>query len=313
MKTRRLAATYPLVSSLAGCSRPPPPPTLGCANQLYDQCGGLTFSGLACCPTDAECHVENEYYHQCRPSSTVKPPPPPTQAQPPPPLPDPCSLLTGRQDVRQTKNKWCPQLNVNQAGDGGCDSWYTKSMKGTRLCLPPRSGSSLCRVTSLYDCPDPSPFSPPPPLPPISCDLSGCVGCSGSSCSVCADEKYAECCINAPGNTKASCCAQHPLAASRPVCIAAPPPPPPSPAAPLGCSQLAHRQDARKERRPKKWCGQLTVDDTGDAGCAGWYTASRKGKRLCEPPTKDGSTQCLVGDLFSCPDESHECLAMATR
>lgn len=39
------------------CPSGPPPPTPGCPNQMYAQCGGKTFSGNHCCPTGASLHA----------------------------------------------------------------------------------------------------------------------------------------------------------------------------------------------------------------------------------------------------------------
>jgi len=46
-------------------------PPSGCKNQAYAQCGGASFTGETCCPSGSTCHVSNEYYSQCIPSSTL--------------------------------------------------------------------------------------------------------------------------------------------------------------------------------------------------------------------------------------------------
>eukprot|EP00245_Coleochaete_scutata_P000162 TRINITY_DN1016_c0_g1_i1.p1 TRINITY_DN1016_c0_g1~~TRINITY_DN1016_c0_g1_i1.p1 ORF type:complete len:148 (-),score=4.10 TRINITY_DN1016_c0_g1_i1:386-829(-) len=45
----------------------PPPPGPPCGNVLYDQCGGVKFTGLTCCPPRSSCVKSDEYYSQCRP------------------------------------------------------------------------------------------------------------------------------------------------------------------------------------------------------------------------------------------------------
>jgi len=46
-------------------SHPPPPPPSGCANKLYDQCGGQGFKGPTCCPSGSTCKAQSQYYSQC--------------------------------------------------------------------------------------------------------------------------------------------------------------------------------------------------------------------------------------------------------
>merc|ERR1712217_867047 len=43
------------------------PPTVACAKDDYDQCGGVGFAGNTCCPSGTWCMPTNEWWSQCQP------------------------------------------------------------------------------------------------------------------------------------------------------------------------------------------------------------------------------------------------------
>eukprot|EP00929_Paragymnodinium_shiwhaense_P025321 TRINITY_DN15348_c0_g1_i11.p1 TRINITY_DN15348_c0_g1~~TRINITY_DN15348_c0_g1_i11.p1 ORF type:complete len:424 (+),score=33.12 TRINITY_DN15348_c0_g1_i11:112-1383(+) len=58
----------------------PTPPSGTTCGAVWTQCGGKDWAGPICCEQGLVCKVDNEWYHQCEPSSQPSPTPSPTAA-----------------------------------------------------------------------------------------------------------------------------------------------------------------------------------------------------------------------------------------
>eukprot|EP00931_Biecheleriopsis_adriatica_P077833 TRINITY_DN5131_c0_g1_i3.p1 TRINITY_DN5131_c0_g1~~TRINITY_DN5131_c0_g1_i3.p1 ORF type:complete len:936 (-),score=138.69 TRINITY_DN5131_c0_g1_i3:208-3015(-) len=80
----------PVATSLTTTSTVTPGP----CSPVYQQCGGIGWSGYTCCESGNYCNAQSEYYHQCLPGAAPIPATTPAPNPPPAPTPSPAPSST---------------------------------------------------------------------------------------------------------------------------------------------------------------------------------------------------------------------------